>query len=99
MSSPNTSKIGLAYSKDRDRAQPIHNPATAHKNELLLRMSAADPQLLSPHLHRSYLPLRTQLETANAPIEAVYFFEMGIGPVVAKLRPELDAEVVVVRFL
>lgn len=98
MSSPNTSKIGLAYSEDRDRGQPIHRPEPAYRNELLRRMSPADLQLLSPHLHSSFLPLRTQLETANAPIEAVYFFETGIGSVVAKLRPEVDAEVVVIGF-
>lgn len=57
MSSPNTSKIGLAYS-DRDRApQPIPSPETAHRIELLRRMSPAALQLLSPHLHSSFLPL------------------------------------------
>ncbi|MER9617248.1 Crp/Fnr family transcriptional regulator [Mesorhizobium sp. M0207] len=61
-------------------------------------MSPADLQLLSPHLHSSFLPLRTQLETANAAIEAVYFFETGIGSMVAKLRPEVDAEVMVIGF-
>ncbi|WP_352927941.1 hypothetical protein [Mesorhizobium sp. M1088] len=99
MSSPNTSKIGVANSEDRDRApQPIPSPEPVYRNELLRRMSPADLQLLRPHLHSSFLPLRTQLETANAAIEAVYFFETGIGSMVAKLRPEVDSEVIVIGF-
>ncbi|MEV8644130.1 Crp/Fnr family transcriptional regulator [Mesorhizobium ciceri] len=54
--------------------------------------------LLKPQLRTGCLPLRTPLETANTPIKAVYFFETGIGSVVAKLRPELDAEVRVIGF-
>ncbi|RWM69176.1 MAG: Crp/Fnr family transcriptional regulator [Mesorhizobium sp.] len=98
MSSPNTSKIGLVFSKDRARPQPTRRPETAYRNELLRRMAPADLRLLRPHLQSSFLPLRTQLETANAAIEAVHFFEAGIGSVVAKLRPVIDAEVRLIGF-
>ncbi|WP_050596582.1 Crp/Fnr family transcriptional regulator [Mesorhizobium ciceri] len=61
-------------------------------------MSPTDIALLKPHLHRQFLGLRTQLETANVPIKAVYFFESGIGSVVAKLRTDVDAEVGMIGF-
>ncbi|MCQ8876249.1 Crp/Fnr family transcriptional regulator [Mesorhizobium sp. LMG17149] len=61
-------------------------------------MCPTDIALLEPHLHRQFLGLRTQLETANVPIKAVYFFESGIGSVVAKLRTDVDTEVGMIGF-
>ncbi|WP_287387777.1 Crp/Fnr family transcriptional regulator [Mesorhizobium sp.] len=61
-------------------------------------MCPADLALLEPHLHREALPLKSPLETANAPIRTLYFFEAGIGSMVAKLRQELDAEIGIIGF-
>jgi CRP-like cAMP-binding protein len=51
-------------------------------NRLLLRLSADDLALLSPHLKRVSLPLNRQLEAAHKPIEQVYFIEDGFASVV-----------------
>lgn len=91
-------KSSLATATDRDSTQRIEIQADAYRNELLRRMCPADIALLKPHMHRQVLGLRTQLETANAPIKTVYFFESGIGSVVAKLRTDVDAEVGIIGF-
>ncbi|RUX23764.1 Crp/Fnr family transcriptional regulator [Mesorhizobium sp. M7A.F.Ca.US.011.01.1.1] len=79
-------------------AQPIIIQEPVHRNELLLRMYPADLALLRPHLQSVSLPLRTQLETAGAKIQAVYFFESGVGSVVAELSSAIEAEVGIIGF-
>src|SRR5688572_4415998 len=49
---------------------------------LLSRLASEDLRLLRPHLVAIDLPLRTQLEGRNKPIEHVYFIERGIASVV-----------------
>ncbi|ESY67368.1 hypothetical protein X743_27215 [Mesorhizobium sp. LNHC252B00] len=67
---------------------------TQSRSELLGRLSQADFELLQPYMHNRHLKLKTPLESAAEPIECVYFLESGIGSVVAKIRPEANAEVV-----
>jgi hypothetical protein len=88
----------LVTPNDRDSTQRIEIRPGTYRNELLRRMCPTDIALLEPHLHRQFLGLRTQLETANVPIKAVYFFESGIGSVVAKLRTDVDTEVGMIGF-
>ena len=56
---------------------------TASKNRVLARLTRADMALLKPHLAPVDLPVSTQLETANARIDTVYFMERGFASVVA----------------
>jgi CRP-like cAMP-binding protein len=56
---------------------------TRTKNNVLSRLASADLALLKPHLVALDLPVLTKLETANSPIEAVYFLESGFASVVA----------------
>jgi hypothetical protein len=56
---------------------------TASKNRVLARLARADLALLKPHLAPVDLPVSTELETANARIDAVYFLERGFASVVA----------------
>jgi hypothetical protein len=56
---------------------------TATKNRVLARLARADIALLKPHLAPVDLPVSTQLETANARIDTVYFMERGFASVVA----------------
>ena len=56
---------------------------TATKNRVLARLARADMALLKPHLAPVDLPVSTQLETANARIDTVYFKESGFASVVA----------------
>jgi hypothetical protein len=56
---------------------------TASKNRVLARLARADMALLKPHLAPVDLPVSTQLETANARIDTVYFMERGFASVVA----------------
>jgi CRP-like cAMP-binding protein len=55
----------------------------ASKNRVLARLARADMALLKPHLTPVDLPVSTQLETANARIDTVYFMERGFASVVA----------------
>ena len=59
---------------------------TATKNRVLARLARADMALLKPHLAPVDLPVSTQLETANARIDIVYFMERGFASVVAESR-------------
>lgn len=91
-------KSPLATPTGRDSTQRIAIQPDTHRNELLRRMCPADIALLQPHLRSELLGLKTQLETAGAPISTVYFFESGIGSVVANLRPAVDAEIGIIGF-
>jgi CRP-like cAMP-binding protein len=53
------------------------------KNRVLARLARADLALLRPHLTPVDLPVSTQLETANARVDTVYFLERGFASVVA----------------
>jgi CRP-like cAMP-binding protein len=53
------------------------------KNRVLAGLPRADLALLKPYLTPVDLPVPTQLETANARIDAVYFMERGFASVVA----------------
>ena len=98
MGSSHASAIRILHQNDRVWQSPHDEPECPYRNLLLRLMSTEDLALLEPHLRKERLPLRTPLETANTPVETVYFFETGIGSVVAKLRPELDAEIRVIGF-
>jgi CRP-like cAMP-binding protein len=56
---------------------------TTSKNRVLAHLARADLALLKPHLTPADLPVSTQLETANARIDLVYFLERGFASVVA----------------
>jgi hypothetical protein len=49
----------------------------------VIGLARADLALLKPHLAPVDLPVSTQLETANARIDTVYFKESGFASVVA----------------
>ncbi len=66
---------------------------TAIKNRVLSQLAPADFALLKPHLQAVDLPVPTPLETANTPIEAVYFMEYGFASVVADGPGKRDIEV------
>jgi CRP-like cAMP-binding protein len=53
------------------------------RNRLLNALANADLALLQPHLQRTPLKFRQQLQTANRRIRTVYFPEAGIASVVA----------------
>ncbi|TJV42418.1 MAG: Crp/Fnr family transcriptional regulator, partial [Mesorhizobium sp.] len=91
-------KLPLGAPTGRESTQRIEIQPDTYRNELLRRMCPADIALLQPHLRSELLGLKTQLETAGAPINTVYFFESGIGSVVANLRPAVDAEVGIIGF-
>lgn len=57
--------------------------AAAKANSILSSLSAADFDLLQPHLARVDLPLRKFLESPNKPIDHVYFIQRGFASVVA----------------
>jgi CRP-like cAMP-binding protein len=67
--------------------------AAQPRNRLLAALSAADLQLLQPHLEFVPLPLRQDLEKPNRRIEDVYFIESGIASVVAVQRQKERVEV------
>ena len=58
------------------------------RNRILRRFSQDDFRALEPFLSPVELPLRTQLEIRNKPIEFVYFLESGIASVVAGERSQ-----------
>jgi hypothetical protein len=64
-----------------------HSPTSRHAmqsaNRLLARLLPEELGVLQPHLQAVDLPVRTQLEARNKPIDAVYFIEHGIASVVA----------------
>ena len=62
---------------------PATPSRTGIKNRVLSQLAPADFRLLRPHLERVDLPVPTPLETANTPIEAIYFMESGFASVVA----------------
>src|SRR5215208_4744728 len=53
-----------------------------YANFLLHSLSEADLGLLTPYLERVPLPVRTRLEHADQPVDAVYFIESGIASTV-----------------
>lgn len=66
-------------------------------NRLLAGLSVDDLALLQPHLIPIELGLRFKLETANRPIENVYFLEQGVASIVAQAqRGRIQAEVGIV---
>jgi CRP-like cAMP-binding protein len=71
----------------------LHSAKPQYKNRLLNRLNPQDSALLSPHLERVELALRDPLEQRGMPLEFVYFFEEGIGSIVAKMASGRDAEV------
>jgi CRP-like cAMP-binding protein len=77
----------------RAMSDPAVSTQNHYNNKLLRRMSAGDLALLEPHIERCPLELRQSLETSGSPVEAIYFFEEGIGSVVAKMPDGSDAEV------
>jgi hypothetical protein len=62
---------------------PARRPRIGINNRVLSQLAPADYALLEPHLESVDLPVSASLETANAPIEAVYLMESGFGSVVA----------------
>ena len=66
---------------------------TPYKNKILRKMSAADLALLAPHMERCSLDLRAMLEVSKTPIETIYFFEDGIGSIVARMPDGHDTEI------
>ena len=63
------------------------------RNQLLARLSLEDLDLLRPHLKPVQLDVRHVLETANEPIEQVYFADSGFASVVAKDAADRETEV------
>jgi CRP-like cAMP-binding protein len=66
---------------------------TQFRNRLLEALSGADFELLAPHLEAVTLDLRLVLETANQPIQYVYFPESGIASIVAHAKGDRSIEV------
>jgi CRP-like cAMP-binding protein len=66
------------------------------RNQLLAKISLGDLDLLRPHLEPVQLDIRHLLETANEPIEQVYFVESGFASVVAKDADNHESEVGIV---
>ncbi len=60
----------------------VRNGSTS-SNQQIMRLSRKDYSLLSPHLKLVDLPLRKTLESANKPIDTVYFLDSGIASVTA----------------
>ncbi|MBY5397120.1 Crp/Fnr family transcriptional regulator [Rhizobium leguminosarum] len=63
------------------------------KNHLLCALAPEDRRLLAPSLERMQLNLRQSLEKAHQPINFVYFFETGLGSVVASKEGGSTVEV------
>ncbi len=63
------------------------------KNKILSRLSAADAQLVTPHLQPVDLPVLRYLERRGKPIEFAYFVERGFASVVADGSSERSVEV------
>lgn len=53
------------------------------RNHILAELAPDDLDLLKPHLERTELPLRQELEAHSRPIPHAYFLETGIASVVA----------------
>lgn len=66
---------------------------TGAGNRVLSRLSRADLALLKPHLEPVDLPIFTSLETANSPIDTVYFIDHGFASDVADGPGKRDIEV------
>jgi CRP-like cAMP-binding protein len=71
---------------------------SASKNELLRRLSTKDFELLSPHLERVELELRTVVHPAGRPMEFAYFPDTCIVSSVAKVPKGKDVEVGMIGF-
>ena len=56
---------------------------SSFSNRLLLSFSAADAELLRPHLNHVQLPLKYDLEQISGVIDYVYFIESGIASTVS----------------
>lgn len=70
---------------------------SAYGNRILAGLSPDDLTLLQPHLVPIELGLRFKLETANRPIDNVYFLEQGVASIVAQAqRGRIQAEVGIV---
>ncbi|MBA3446433.1 MAG: Crp/Fnr family transcriptional regulator [Pseudaminobacter sp.] len=69
-----------------------------YKNSLLRKMSADDLRLIEPHLERCLLPLKMPLEGFKTPIDFIYFFEAGIGSIVAGIPKGRETEVGLIGF-
>jgi CRP-like cAMP-binding protein len=54
------------------------------RNQLLAKLSLEELDLLGPHLKPVQLDIRHVLETANEPIQQVYFADSGFASIVAK---------------
>src|SRR5690349_22956252 len=63
------------------------------RNQLIARLSLEDLDLRRPHLKPVQLDVRHVLETANEPIEQVYFADSGFASVVAKDAANRETEV------
>ncbi len=60
----------------------VRNGSTS-SNQQIMQLSREDYSLLSPHLKLVDLPLRKMLESANKPIDTVYFLDSGLASVTA----------------
>lgn len=63
------------------------------RNQILLRLSTADAQLVTPHLQPVDLPVLRYLERRGKPIEHAYFLERGFASVVADGASQRSVEV------
>jgi CRP-like cAMP-binding protein len=73
-------------------------PDAPYRNQLLRALSAADLDLLRPHLEATALNPRFVLEAANRPIRFVYFPEAGLASIIAHTRPDRGIEVGLIGF-
>lgn len=62
-------------------------------NTLLRALDPASFALIAPHLSPVELPKRHQIATAFKPLDRAYFFEKGLGSVIAVTSTGLQAEV------
>jgi CRP-like cAMP-binding protein len=72
---------------------PAFDNSSPFRNRLLATLSAADLALLQPHLRRSGIDLRKDIERPNKRIDSVCFMETGIASVVAVQPDETRVEV------
>ena len=66
----------------------------SYQNLVLSRLSAADFQLLEPHMTAADLPVLKVLERRGRPIKAVYFPEKGFASVVANGKHPIEVGVI-----
>jgi CRP-like cAMP-binding protein len=63
------------------------------RNQILAKLSLEDLELLRPGLQPVQLEVHHTLETANQPVQHVYFVESGFASVVAKDKDTRESEV------